>query len=130
MGQRIIEVIVLQRQAVRLSRIKYVCFAFACLLIGAGCSHSSVSKAACSFEYSVSVKDKIILPVLKNEVPDLYPYFNIENPTITKSKRNVKVILSPLNKVNGKTVFYENSYVFIIDSCSRELIEFYEVVRN
>jgi hypothetical protein len=103
-------------------------FGLLCFL-AVSCSQNRFSEK-CRFEYSETLKKEIVSPLLKQEVGDLFPYFNIDKPAVVASKGNAKIILSPSNRVDGMFAMSEDSYVFVFDSCSNELVEHYKVVRN
>ncbi|AMX01937.1 hypothetical protein [Microbulbifer thermotolerans] len=94
-----------------------------------GCAQNNAFRK-CSFEYTNEIKREVVSPLLKEEVADLFPYFNVEKPAIVSPRGKSKIILSPINRVDGRYAMSEESYVFVFDTCTSELVEHYKAVRN
>lgn len=112
---------------------KIICFGVSGLLLAVliGCQYlQDENYIDCKFIYTAEVKGEVVIPALKERHPDLLSYFNVDNPAVVASGDKTKLIISATNRVDGRYVMYENSVVFVFGSCSNQLIETYEVVRN
>ena len=102
------------------------------LVVLSGCTLAEIkTDDYCHFDYSESVRSTVVVPFLTEKVgEDIVKYFNTEKPVITDRGNTSRVVLSPINRVNGQMVMFESSYIFIFNNCEKKLIEAFEVVRN
>ena len=108
-----------------------VCLIGSILLLSSCVFSGNEKKSGCHFEYSEDLKKEVITPFLIEKVgEDMVKFFNVDKPVITEKEDITRVILSAIKSVNGQMVMFENSYIFVFNTCERTLLESYEVVRN
>lgn len=109
--------------------IRHLCL-IVVLVNAISCTNSNEIKIGrCSFLYDENVHGKIILPILEKEASGYAQYFNISNPIVREDDGLIRVILSPINIGESQTILYENSFIFLFESCGG-LVDHFEVIRN
>lgn len=91
----------------------------------------TITKKGCQFQYTDEFKETYVLPYLRENVgAEMLPFFNVDDPVLTDKGGVTRLVVSPIKIVDGRIVMYENSFVFIVKNCTRELVDSFTVVRN
>jgi hypothetical protein len=91
------------------------------LALTTGCA-ARPAQGECEFKYDESMQSGFIVPLLKKEYGDAFPYLNYDSPIVQRRGNYIDLIFGTFKTVNGKTALYEDVFVVTIDPCTRKII--------
>jgi hypothetical protein len=93
--------------------------------LASACHAGNSRETTCRFEYTVAVRENLIIPELKKNFAAAYVYFDYEKPVITAKDDRVVVQLSATKTLNGRELAFEDLFFVEIDPCGKRVLQSY-----
>jgi len=99
-------------------------FLLAAAVLGNSCSVAA-DRGHCSFRYSRSTAEELVVPELKENFSGAYIYFDFDQPVTFWKRGEFVVQLSATRIINGRTLGFEDLFFVEIDPCTKKVLRSY-----